>query len=426
MGKKSKLVALVAGASLLLGTFGLTACVPENDDKTGNKVPEDIYAIYTAYAETAGDDAMTYDEWYAHLLETAKGDKGDKGDDGAQGKSAYDIWKENGHSGTEAEFLEWLKGGKGDDGKSAYDIWKEQDGNAGKTEAEFLEWLKGDKGDKGDDGDVGPKGEAGTKWFTGEDDEPSADLGAEGDFYLNTKTFDLWTKKDSGWTKLGCIKGADGTSDSKPSADVVHDFGQMTLSANVAKPLDLAEVKDGTYYLVFETASEAKSKTLIAEIGYSEEYADFPQNYDMYMPISAKYQCVFIKNGDISTLSLKSSEEITGTAKLMQYTIPTITAGVEIEAPCVRKDWTYLPINIDSSFIGHKVKIEVKSIYVEAISLLKNDEKHTGYGNMVQDDSDKTLFTLTTTIPDGETAICLSSSKIDKNDNVIIKITLAD
>lgn len=372
MGKKSKLAALALGTCMAVGLACFTAC-----------------------EGTAGKD----------------------------GKSAYDIWLEQGNSGTEAEFLEWLKGGKGDDGKSAYDIWKEQDGNAGKTEAEFVEWLKGDKGD---DGDEGPKGEAGTKWFTGEDDEPSADLGAEGDFYLNTKTFDLWTKKDSGWTKLGCIKGADGTSESKPSADVVRDFGQMTLSANVSKSLDVADVEDGTYYLVFETASEAKSNTLIAEIGYSEEYPEYPQNYDMYMPISAKYQCVYIKNGDISTLSLKSSEEITGTAKLMQYTIPTITAGVEIEVPCIHKDWIHLPINIDSSFIGHSVKIEVKSIYVNGISLRKNDEKHTVYGSMIQDAEDKTLFTITTTISDGETAICLSSTKMEKNDNVIIKITLAD
>lgn len=32
--------------------------------------------------------------------------KGDKGDDG---KSAYQIWLENGHHGSEEDFLEWLK-----------------------------------------------------------------------------------------------------------------------------------------------------------------------------------------------------------------------------------------------------------------------------------------------------------------------------
>ncbi len=55
-----------------------------------------------------------------------KGDQGENGKDGVDGKSAYQIWLDNGHSGTEKEFLEWLKGEKGDTGS------------------------QGDKGEKGD------------------------------------------------------------------------------------------------------------------------------------------------------------------------------------------------------------------------------------------------------------------------------------
>ena len=29
---------------------------------------------------------------------------------GADGKSAYQIWLDNGHTGSEADFLDWLKG----------------------------------------------------------------------------------------------------------------------------------------------------------------------------------------------------------------------------------------------------------------------------------------------------------------------------
>ena len=89
--------------------------------------------------------------------------KGEKGDDG---KSAYDIWLENGNIGTEQEFLDYLKGIDGKDGKdgingkdgepgpsgeSAYQIWLSQ-GNTG-TEQDFLYSLKGEKGDEGDEGD---------------------------------------------------------------------------------------------------------------------------------------------------------------------------------------------------------------------------------------------------------------------------------
>ena len=71
-----------------------------------------------------------------------------------QGASAYDIWLDNGNTGTEAEFLASLQGAQGAagapgtagtagtdgaDGASAYDLWLDQ-GNTG-TEADFLSSL---------------------------------------------------------------------------------------------------------------------------------------------------------------------------------------------------------------------------------------------------------------------------------------------
>lgn len=91
--------------------------------------------------------------------------KGPKGKDGADGKSAYDVWKENGNEGkTEKEFIDSLKGEPGEkgadgtngaDGKSAYDIWKNSDiNNANKTEKEFIDSLKGEPGKDGGVGKV--------------------------------------------------------------------------------------------------------------------------------------------------------------------------------------------------------------------------------------------------------------------------------
>ena len=96
------------------------------------------------------------------------GEKGDPGQDGENGKSAYDIWIELGNTGTEEDFLNSLKGEpgekgadgtmsfedltdeqkdslKGTNGKSAYEIWLDE-GNTG-TEEDFLESLKGDGAD---------------------------------------------------------------------------------------------------------------------------------------------------------------------------------------------------------------------------------------------------------------------------------------
>lgn len=88
--------------------------------------------------------------------------------DGVDGKSAYEIWLDNGHSGTQSDFLEWLKGGKGDtglqgekgdtgsNGKSAYQTWLDN-GHTG-SEEDFLAWIKGDKGDQGEKGNNGTDG----------------------------------------------------------------------------------------------------------------------------------------------------------------------------------------------------------------------------------------------------------------------------
>jgi len=87
----------------------------------------------------------------------ACGEPGEKGEQGVAGKSAYEIWLDNGHTGSETDFLAWLKGEQGDkgetgatgpqgpqgeQGKSAYDIWLEN-GHTG-SEEDFLEWLKGE------------------------------------------------------------------------------------------------------------------------------------------------------------------------------------------------------------------------------------------------------------------------------------------
>lgn len=66
------------------------------------------------------------------------------GQDGRDGKNAYDLWIEEGNSGTVEDFLNSLKGEKGDQGDSAYDIWISE-GNEG-SEEDFINSLKGEAG----------------------------------------------------------------------------------------------------------------------------------------------------------------------------------------------------------------------------------------------------------------------------------------
>lgn len=161
------------------------------------KVPDNVSSSVLYFAPGT---PVNWKEAYIQKLEIIKldgvrGQRGEQGDTGADGKSAYEIWLENGHSGTEEDFLEDLKGATGEqgekgdtgakgekgdtgaqgepgadgatgaDGQSAYELWLEE-GHTG-TEEDFLNSLKGEKGDTGAQGEKGDTGEQGEKGDTG-------------------------------------------------------------------------------------------------------------------------------------------------------------------------------------------------------------------------------------------------------------------
>ena len=110
------------------------------------------------------------------------------GEDLPRGKSAYEIAKENGFNGTEAEWLASLKGatgapgadGKnGEDGKTPYvgdnGNWYIGADDTGKPSR----GAKGEKGEKGDTGAQGIQGEQGIQGVQGEKGE-KGDTGAQG------------------------------------------------------------------------------------------------------------------------------------------------------------------------------------------------------------------------------------------------------
>lgn len=83
---------------------------------------------------------------------------------GADGKSAYDIWLEEGHTGTEQDFLNSLIGPIGPRGNTGLQGPKGDRGEQG---------LQGEQGPKGDIGLTGPKGEQGVQG-------PKGDIGPQG------------------------------------------------------------------------------------------------------------------------------------------------------------------------------------------------------------------------------------------------------
>ncbi len=98
---------------------------------------------------------------------------------------------------------------------AAYELYAEAAGDGAMTYAEWLASIKGQQGEpgkdgaNGTDGTDGKDGVDGSTWLFGEV-APAATAGKTGDFYLDTKTFDIYLKSSTGWEKKGNIKGADG------------------------------------------------------------------------------------------------------------------------------------------------------------------------------------------------------------------------
>ena len=97
-----------------------------------------------------------------------QGPAGEPGQDGTNGKSAYQIWLDNGGVGTEQDYLDSLKGEKGDVGP---------EGPQGPKGEQGLQGLQGLQGEKGEQGIQGPKGDAGEQGPVG----PQGETGAKGD-----------------------------------------------------------------------------------------------------------------------------------------------------------------------------------------------------------------------------------------------------
>lgn len=84
MKKKKVLLALLASACIVASATAFAAC-----EETGDVRDPALYAAYQTYAE-GNDDAMTYEEWVADILDKLeKG--GPEGPEGPAGVGVVDV-----------------------------------------------------------------------------------------------------------------------------------------------------------------------------------------------------------------------------------------------------------------------------------------------------------------------------------------------
>ena len=153
--------------------------------------------------------------------------------------SAFDIARDQGFVGTEAQWVASLKGEKGDKGD------KGDRGIAGVG-------IKGDKGDKGPKGDKGDKGDTGVglkgdKGDKGEEGRPGTGIqvlgdldntsqlptpGNRGDAYAIDSELWIWSPRSYTWVNVGSFRGDAGEKGDK------GDKGEAGIVVSTTKPTD--------------------------------------------------------------------------------------------------------------------------------------------------------------------------------------------
>lgn len=184
------------------------------------------------------------------LAKTYKGDKGDKGD---QGPSAYEIAVANGYSGTETEWLAYLRlGPKGDKGDK---------GDTG---------PQGPKGDTGDTGPQGPKGDTGATGPQGPKGD-SVDLSG----YQTKLTFDTTPTADS--TNPVTSDGIKTALDGKPSNTGTGASGTwgINIKGYAAKAIKATQDASGNVITTtYATKAELNNKTVDLSNYYTKTQVD--------------------------------------------------------------------------------------------------------------------------------------------------------
>ena len=180
------------GSSVLTGT-GVPASTLGNDGDS--------------YIDTETFDFYSKNNGSWSKVGNIKGSTGEQGEIGSQGEEGKKGTSLLSGSGVPSSDL-------GNDGDSyidttTFDFYSKANG----------EWkkygnFKGSDGQKGEDGTKGEDGKQGTSVLTGSG-EPASTLGNDGDSYIDTSSFDFYTKADGAWTKVGSIKGDKGDQGEK-------------------------------------------------------------------------------------------------------------------------------------------------------------------------------------------------------------------
>ena len=184
--------------------------------------PSNWMGIYAGTSSTKPENCSDY-TWYKI-----------KGTNGLDGKSAYQIWLDNGYTGTQADFLNWLKGANGTDGEAGKEVefqiadgyiqWRYKTDN--NTESwQNLITLSDLKGADGEDGT------SQYVWIVYSDGMPTSNYDLKNSpsnwmgIYAGTSSTKPENYRDYTWYK---IKGENGQDATYETYTVNYDYGDAS------------------------------------------------------------------------------------------------------------------------------------------------------------------------------------------------------
>ena len=214
----------------------------------------------------------------------------------------YDFYmKASGAWSKEGNF-KGANGANGADGATGPQGPQGEKGDTGATGPQGPQGEKGDtgatgpQGEKGDTGATGAPGKDGTAWLTGSE-EPTAQTGKDGDFYINLTTGELYLKESGEWRNIGNIRGSTsgGTTQTMLAGDVNLDGKVNTSDVDVLRPI-LARVSSIT---VPNTSTEALAVAANDDTSGLSDQAKINAdiNCDGVVDINDLYILIHIANG---------------------------------------------------------------------------------------------------------------------------------
>ena len=309
----------------------------------------------------------TLTEWLVSLV----GQDGTNGVDGQNGASAYELAVANGFQGTLTEWLVTLVGQAGADGQngqSAYELAVEK-GYKG-TEEEWLASL------------VGSKGQDGATWLN-RDGAPETSDGKDGDFYIDTLTYQVYKKENGEWNTIGNIKGEKGEQG-------IQGVGIENIVIDYMGSVTITLTNGNQYSIEVSQACDHQSLTsvVIAPTCIERGYTQYTCNdcgyiyYNDYTPASGHHfynrYCVFCGleedfgeitpntswyNTTSNTFHLSTREELAGLAYLVNISGNNfLNKTIYIDANIDLASAEWIPIGTSSTafagtFIGQNLTI---------------------------------------------------------------------